>query len=186
MIDTRLIVVKDFVERDVKVNHDSGTAGEYAGFDRFGRIVDQLWYDYGASANRDQFTYGYDRASNRLYREHTGASGLDEFYTYDDMNRLATAERGDLNANKDAITGTAAWEEDWSLDMTGNWTDYVQKTSGSTDLDQDRTHNDVNETTDITAATGTNWADPVHDKAGNMTTIPKPSDLANEFRGQHT
>jgi hypothetical protein len=37
------------------------------------------------------------------------------------MNRLATVDRGDLNANKDAITGTAAWEEDWSLDMTGNW-----------------------------------------------------------------
>ena len=44
----------------------------------FGRVVDQLWYDYGASANRDQFTYGYDRASNRLYRENTGTSGLDE------------------------------------------------------------------------------------------------------------
>ena len=178
-LGTGTIVKEDYPEPDVRLDYDSGTTGEYAGFDRFGRVVNQLWYDYGASANRDQFTYGYDRASNRLYRENTGASGLDEFYTYDDLNRLATFDRGDLNANKDAITGTAAKEEDWSLDMTGNWTDFVQKTSGSTDLDQDRTQNDVNEITAITASTGTNWADPVHDKNGNMTTIPKPSSLAN-------
>ena len=173
------IVVEDFVEPDVKLNYDSGTPGEYAGFDRFGRIIDQLWYDYGASANRDQFTYGYDRVSNRLYRENTGTSGLDEFYTYDDMNRLATADRGDLNVGKDAITGTPGWEEDWSLDMTGNWSDYIQKTSGNTDLDQERTHNEVNELTNITETTGTAWITPVQDKNGNMTTVPKPSSLAN-------
>ncbi len=63
------------MQPDVKLNYDSGTAGEYAGLDRFGRVVDQLWYDYGASANRDRFTYGYDRASNRLYRENTVVSG---------------------------------------------------------------------------------------------------------------
>lgn len=27
----------------------------------------------------------------------------------------------------------------------GNWTDYLVKTSGSTDLDQDRTHNEAGE-----------------------------------------
>ena len=63
------------------------------------------------------------------------------------VNRLATFDRGDLNAGKDAISGTPASEEDWGLDMTGNWSDFTQKTSGSTDLDQDRTHNDVNEIT---------------------------------------
>ena len=102
-----------------------------------------------------------------------------KFYTYDDMNRLATADRGDLNANKDAITGTPAWEEDWSLDMTGNWTDYVQKTSGNTDLDQDRTHNDVNELTNTTETTGTAWITPVQDRNGNMTTVPKPASLSS-------
>ena len=55
----------------------------------------------------------------------------------------------------------------------------MQKTSSSTDLDQGRTHNPVNEITGITAATGTNWAEPVHDRAGNMTTIPKPASLAD-------
>ena len=62
--------------------------------------------------------------------------------------------------------------------MTGNWSDFLQKTSGSTDLNQDRTHNPVNEITGITETVGTAWIDPVHDRAGNMTTLPKPSSPA--------
>ncbi len=147
--------------------------------DALGRVVDHLWYAYAASADRERYTYGYDRASNRLYRENTLTSGHDELYGYDEVNRLIAFQRGELNANKDDITGTAGREEDWSLDMTGNWPGYVQKTSGSTDLDQGRTHNPVNEITGITAATGTDWADPVHDRAGNMTIIPKPASLAD-------
>ncbi len=136
-------------------------------------------YDYGASADRDRYTYGYDRASNRLYRENTLTTGRDELYGYDGVDRLIAFQRGDLNANKDGISGTPVREEDWSLDMTGNWPGYVQKTSGSTGLDQGRTHNPVNEITAITAATGTNWADPMHDPSGNTTTIPKPANLAD-------
>jgi RHS repeat-associated protein len=173
------IVVEDYTQPDVKLNYDSGTAGSYDGFDRFGRVVDQLWFDYGASANRDEFTYGYDRASNRLYRENTSVSSQDDYYTYDGANRLVNYDRGNLNVGKDAISGTAASEEDWELDMTGNWDDFVQKTSGSTDLDQDRTHNEVNEITAISETTGTAWIDPAHDLAGNMTTVPKPSDLSS-------
>jgi len=173
------IVVEDYVQPDVRLTLDSGTAGEYAGLDRFGRVVDHLWYDYGASTDRDRFTYGYDRASSRLYRENTVASGKDEYYAYDEVNRLATFDRGDLNVNKDAISGTPVKEEDWGLDMTGNWTDFLQKTSGTTDLNQDRAHNPVNEITGITETTGTAWIDPVHDRAGNMTTLPKPSSLAS-------
>ena len=88
-------------------------------------------------------------------------------------------ERGDLNANNDAISGTPVREEDWGLDPTGNWSDYTEKTSGSTDLDQDRTCNKVNEITDITETTGTAWVTPAQDKNGNMTTVPKPSSPAN-------
>ena len=172
------IVVEDYLQPDVKLNYDSGTAGEYAGLDRFGRVVDQLWYDYGASADRDRFTYGYDRDSSRLYRENTLVAAKDEHYSYDDVNRLATFDRGDLNVGKDAISGTPVKEEDWGLDMTGNWSDFLQKTSGSTDLDQDRTHNTVNEITAISESVGTAWVDPVQDKAGNMTTLPKPSSPA--------
>lgn len=173
------IVIEDYEQPDVRLEYFFDSA--YSGFDRFGRVIDQRWYDYGASADRDRYTYGYDRASNRTYRENTIASAKDEFYTYDAINRLKTFDRGDLNVGKTAISGTPVREEDWGLDMTGNWKDYLQKTSGSTDLDQDRTHNKVNEISDITETTGTAWATPVHDRAGNMTSIPKPSSLANSL-----
>ena len=59
--------------------------------------------------------------------------------------------------------------ERFDIDPTGKWTDYVQKTSGTTVLDQDRDHNMVNEIdvdedhsntpgASITASTGTNWS----------------------------
>ena len=59
-------------------------------------------------------------------------------------------------------------------------------------LDQDRTHNHVNEIdvddnhgnaagASITASTGTNWFDPTYYAAGNMSSVPKPADLANGF-----
>jgi RHS repeat-associated protein len=49
------------------------------------------------------------------------------------------------------------------------------------DLEQTRDHNEVNETGTI----GTNWADPVHDAAGNMTSMPKPSDLGNSISAKY-
>ena len=174
------MVIEDFQEPDVKLDYFGGTSGTYAGFDIFGRVVDQKWYDYGASATRDQYTYGYDRAGNRNYRENTGPSAKDEYYTYDGIYRLKNFDRGDLNAGKTAISGTPVREEDFTLDPLGNWTDYIQKTSGTTDLDQDRTHNKVNEITDITESQGdSQWITPAHDRAGNMTTAPKPSSPTN-------
>ena len=174
-------MIEDYQQPEVRLEYYS--SGSYGGFDRFGRVVDQLWYDYGASANRDRFTHGYDRASNRLYRENTSVSGQDDYYTYDDANRLINYDRGDLNAGKTAISGTPVREEDWGMDMTGNWSDFTQKASGTTSLDQDRTHNTVNEITAISETTGTAWIDPVHDRTGNMTTIPKPSSLATGLTG---
>ena len=168
------MVVEDFAQPQVKLDYFGGTSGTYAGFDDFGRVVQQLWRDYGASQDRDKFTYGYDRAGNRLYREHCVPSAMDEFYTYDGVNRLTISQRGDLNVGKTAISGTPAREEDFTLDATGNWSAYVQKTSGSTVLNQSRGHNAVNEVTSAST-----WATPSHDRAGNMTTVPKPSSLAN-------
>ena len=63
------IVIEDYEQPEVRLEYYSG--GSYGGFDRFGRVVDQKWYDYGASSDRDRYTYGYDRASQpHLPREH--------------------------------------------------------------------------------------------------------------------
>ena len=60
------IVIEDFQEPDVKLDLFGGTTGTYAGFDRFDRVVDQRWVDYGPNpdVDRDRYTYGYDRAGN--------------------------------------------------------------------------------------------------------------------------
>ena len=102
------MVIEDFQEPDVKLAYYGGSSGTYAGLDRFGRVVNQKWYDYGASATRDQYTYGYDRAGNRNYRENTGPAAKDEFYTYDGVYQLANFDRGNLNEGKTAISGTPA------------------------------------------------------------------------------
>jgi hypothetical protein len=136
--------------------------------------VQQLWRAYGANQDRDKFTYGYDPAGNRLYRQHALASPKDEHYTYDGVNQLIISKQGTLNTGKTDIDGTPLREEDFTLDSTGNWTGYIQKTSGTATLSQSRTYNVANE---LTAASS--WATPAHDRAGNMTTVPKPSSLAN-------
>ncbi|MGM0489808.1 MAG: hypothetical protein ACQESR_24005 [Planctomycetota bacterium] len=169
-----------------------GTSGTFDGFDRFGRVVNHLWRDYGGSADADRFKYGYDRAGNRTWKENDVAAKLDtpvhldELYDYDDVYRLINAERGNLNANHDAITDKAI-EQDWGLDPTGNWETFDVDDDGDDtwELEQTRSHNEVNETGTIGATTGTNWADPSHDAAGNMTTLPKPSDLGSSISGEY-
>jgi len=90
------MVVEDFTEPDVRLDYWGQTADTYDGFDRFGRVITQTWYDYGALADRDEYTYGHDRNSNRLYRENTVTTDKDELYAYDRLNRLVTSYRGDL------------------------------------------------------------------------------------------
>jgi len=123
------------------------------------------------------------RVANRTHRENTVADshggGFDELYAYDDLHRLIDMDRGDLNAGKDGISaGTLAYVEQWALDALGNWSSFDRDDDGdgTWDLEQARTHNDVNEITGVTETTGPAWADPAHDAAGNMTEAPKPGD----------
>jgi len=175
----------------VTLDYYGGTAGLYAGFDRFGRVVKHQWIKTSDSAFRDGYAYGYDRASNRLWRENldTATSGKDELYAYDDLNRLTDARRGDLNANKDALTSTG-FRQNWTLDALGNWGGFKQDTSGdgtTWGLQQSRTHNKVNEIdTDDNHANGPDeaavtegqgqaaWVGAKYDAAGNTLQGPKP------------
>jgi len=50
----------------------------YAGFDRFDRIVEHRWVKSGT--NKDRFTYGYDRNSNRLYKKNELSASHSELY----------------------------------------------------------------------------------------------------------
>ena len=60
------VLKTDYTEPDLRqdVTHRDGS-GLYDYIDRFGRVVDHLWYDYGASADAARIKHGYDQASNR-------------------------------------------------------------------------------------------------------------------------
>jgi RHS repeat-associated protein len=177
-----MVVKVDYTEPDLRCDLAHGSGNDpYDGLDRFDRVVDLLWRDYGASVDVERVKHGYDRASNRLWRESAVAAGqnpavhMDELYTYDGVYQLKTFKRGDLNATRDAIvTGTLKFAQEWSFDATGNWTNFKEDATGdgTFELDQNRTHNKFNEITQIAASS----SHIAHDRAGNTTIVPKPND----------
>jgi RHS repeat-associated protein len=172
----------------VRLDLWGGTSGTFNGLDQFNRVTDQRWQNGtgGTPADIDRYQYGYDLNSNRLYKANVVGTpivtgGLDEFYTYDHLNRLTDMQRGTLNGTNTGITGTPTVEQAWSLDPTGNWSGFVTAASGATDLDQTRTSNTVNEITNITESTGPTWVVPAYDPNGNMSALPQVADPTQGF-----
>ena len=92
---------------------------------------------------------------------------------------ISDAERLD-GVRMSMISARKTFAEHWALDPTGNWTGYKQDTDGDGvwDLDQTRTHNAANEITghaELADPVENAWATPAYDRAGNMTTVPKPN-----------
>jgi hypothetical protein len=122
-----------------------------------GRVKDQLWLDYGADpdAPADQYLYGHDRNSNRLYRTNELSADKDELYAYDGLDRLAKAERGTGTTSASPSIASVKRERNYTLNALGDWSGYLTKadTGGglNTDLDQTRDHNAVNEIWNATA-----------------------------------
>jgi hypothetical protein len=150
---------------------------QYVGLDRFGRLVDQRWLD-GSGADIERVQYGYDRASNKVWRQNPVATALsaaqDEYYTQDGLYQLAVRQQGTLNGSHTGISGTPAAEEDFTYDPTGNWTNYEIQAAGSPTLEQARTHNLDNEITTLAGDASL----VAYDQAGNMTTTPQPNDAS--------
>jgi len=187
----------DYTEPDIKYTlvgtaggNDPDTGDIYRGLDRFGRVKDCYWYDYGGNTDVDRIKYGYDRNGNRIWRENTVAASygkhFDELYGYDLIDRLKTMDRGDLNALKDTVNNLQ-FAQDWALDATGNWRNFHEDDDGDAtwDLNQQRTANKVNEITDIAESVGPSWVTPVYNHAGNMTTAPKPADPTASFNATY-
>jgi hypothetical protein len=103
------------------------------------------------------------------------------------VDRLKNFDRGDLNGTFTGISGTPVREYDWGLDALGNWDTLHKKSSGVTDSNQGRDHNKVNELTVIEDASGSSgsspadWVEPLYDKNGNMTTMPRPSGPTSSY-----
>jgi RHS repeat-associated protein len=181
-VGTRLAIAT-YPQPSFKLDHFEGTSGTYAGFDRFGRIIDQYWAGFSGVSDVDRIHYSYDSASRRTYRQIDPAifptENLDQAYTYDGLHRLLTSQVGTLSGT--TISGTPASEEDWTLDGLGNWPGYVNKASGTTTLNQTRTASPANEISGVSATVGATWATPAYDLAGNMTSIPISANLASLY-----
>ena len=109
----------------------TGDAGDkYVGLDRFGRVVDQNWYNTNTSSSVDEDQYGYDADGNVLYRENAVDAVFSQLYTYDSLNQLASYEEGTLNSGHTAIVGTPTASQSWTDDALGNWTSVT--TNGTT------------------------------------------------------
>jgi RHS repeat-associated protein len=145
-----------------------GSAGTYSGWDRFGRVAQQVWKV--GTTPVDSYGYAYDHNSNRTQRTNALNSNLSESYTYDGLDRLESTER------------EGEPYQDWGLDALGNWAGYVESDGETTTLDQTRTHDEANQIGEIDATIGEDWVDPAYDDAGNMVSGPKPGAETTEYK----
>ena len=103
------------------------------------------------------------------------------YYTYDNLYEVKTLQRGtlatDANGNVTGPPTTPVYEQDFSYDSTGNWTDYLTKVNGSTTLNQSRTHTVVNEIEKIDLVS----TYVAYDSAGDMTKCPKTSSWTTAY-----
>jgi len=175
--------VENYAEPGIKLDYVGD--GKYSNWDRFGRVTDQVWSDFGDPGNPaddaelDRFAYGYDLAGNRTYRANVVAGdlpspvNLGEVYEYDEVYRFIGAERGDLDLTDPVhpviLSTTTNFAQDWNLDATGNWTAFTEDDNGdgTADLDQTRWTNNVNEITHLGDGQGPACTSPHHNRAGN-------------------
>jgi RHS repeat-associated protein len=143
------------------VSETNGEGGDqYAGLDRFYRVVDQRWRKPSDGSHVCRQKHAYDRASNKLYTNDLVFPALSELYhtndvptqkSYDPLSRLLDFRRGVLTAS--GLNGTVLdrvpvlnvsdkWieSEQWTLDQLGNWPRVVRD-----DEPEDRTHDSQNE-----------------------------------------
>ncbi len=146
-----------YPQPDVTWSLGGGSApNPYIGLDQFGRVINNPWTT--PSANLTTLQYGYDQASNRLWRQETVTAGQDELYSYDGVNRLVDMSRGDL-ANVDQSIANMTLAQKWGLDATGNWSNFVNTDvlTPTNNLDQQRSNNPVNEIMGIAQRYGAAW-----------------------------
>lgn len=160
---------------------DPDTGDIYRGLDRFGRVKDSYWYDYGNNSDVDRIKYGYDQFGNRLWRKNVVATAdgaaFDELYQYDQIHRLKQMDRGTLNSLHTAMSNTT-FAQCWTLDETGNWNGFREDGTGdgSWDLIQTRTANQANEMTNLSEFAGPIWTSPTYSRVGNLGSFPQPRD----------
>ena len=193
-----LVVMASYQEPNLVYAIPGGVASGYGGMDRFDRTSELQWKK--GKQTVAGFKYGYDRVGNRLFERSTtlvlavpgtpvpgggvemlstsSTVHVDALLEYDDLDRLIDFKRGKLNLTNTSIA-TPNLTQSWGLDQLANWSTFDQGVSDP--LAQTRSHNTVNEITNIQESSGAAWVTPQHDDNGNMTLIPKPEDLTTGY-----
>ena len=138
------IATEDYQQAQVKLDY---SANNFAAWDQFGRVLDQVWSGYGQgnSGTLDAYQYAYNATGDRTSRAEsytnngTLAYGPSQTFQYDALDRLTSWTLG------------GAQQQAWNLDSLGN-----DLTSGSYDASNEETPN--------SGSSG-------YDLAGNMTTL---------------
>ena len=155
-------MTEDYEEIQVNLDY-TGTNNDFSKLDRFGRVTDQVWNDYGADPDvvLDEYTYTYDRVGNRTSRDNELDSDFDEDYIYDDLYRLTDFDRAD------------GFDQSWDdLDVLGNWSTFDNDGTSQT--------REVNEANEIEKIDGSP-NDVAYDAAGNMIEVPKLDGSGEHF-----
>ncbi len=171
-----------YLKQGAETSGDSGD--QYTGFDRFGRIIDQRWRKTSDGSHTDRFQYGYDRSSQKLFKNNLVSSVKSELYhangvalqnSYDPLDRMTSFSRGTLSASGTNGNGTTLdsivtavdpnaadpifGSQVWALGQTNNWNTVTSDGSAVA-----RTHDSQNR---LTAAGATTYG---YDPNGNLTT----------------
>ncbi len=187
-IGLSMFAVVDLPEPDVQLDRTASHTGErqteghsdnpgkYPGFDRFGRVLQDMWVDFDFETHDPmqgsdpdttlprippivEFTYAYDEASNRLKRDNetaTIAFGFrHETFNYDGLDRVDESARGVRSGSnpQDPYTSHHRTSQKWSLDVLGNW-EKVESVPNpgppplTYQIEELRNHNGVNELLD--------------------------------------
>ncbi|HZW06249.1 MAG TPA: polymorphic toxin-type HINT domain-containing protein [Phycisphaerales bacterium] len=178
------------------MDQTAGSGGTYGGLDRFGRTTAITWKRAGTT--QQSYVYGYDAAGNALFERWDHMFGgvlnqnkLSQKFAYDALNRMISAERGQLDATNTAIAHSAAAPTarlvEWGLDNLDNLTGNATLPSGlktswfNVSINQQVTTGAMthavdaqNQVTGITATgnyatgVGTISGAVIYDRAGNM------------------
>ena len=149
------IASENYTQPQVKLDY---SASDFAAWDRFGQVLNQVWSGYGQdnSGTLDGYSYTYDQSGNRLTRGNLTDSALSEIYGYDNLDRLTS------------VTHNGVQTESWDLDSLGNFAG-----SSENSVAQTRATDSANEIQSITQDSTTSAQG--YDAAGNMTTIADPN-----------
>ena len=178
---TQGVVGVDYPEPDAFYQRYAvgASTGVYANIDRFNRVTSDLWTkDLTTDVDFYDLDISYDRNSNitdttdNIHLSSGGNRAFDVLYTIDDLDRLTKADEGTLSGGS---ISNRTRQEVWTLDQVGNWDLFRMDLNGDIDfsdageLDDDRTHNAVNELTgrDIDD-NGSDDYTLVYDEVGNL------------------